>query len=143
MDFDTADAFDGLYDVRDFLTEDSNFVLATFLRGTYYGDSWFSLIPKQIFMDNYKPVAEALLDPNRTIIKIACLKDEPSVIIGYSILSKDYQTIHFVFVKKRWREKGIGSALLPKYPTAVTHLTQLGKKLLHKYQHAVFNPFKI
>ncbi len=132
--------FQGMYDIRDAKPEDKNFIMATFLKGLYYGDSWFSLIDKSAFMGNYKLVAEALL--NRANIKIACLKEDPDVILGYSVLSQDYQTIHWVFVKANWRQKGIARSLLPQYPTTVTHLTKLGKELLPKFKTAVFNPFK-
>lgn len=135
--------FEGLYDIRDGKSEDNNFILATFMRGLYYGDSWWSLIPKQIFMTEYKKVAEALVAGNRTAIKVACLKEDPDVILGYSILSNDYQTIHWVFVKNSWRQKGIARSLLPKYPTSVTHLTKLGKDLLPKFENTVFNPFNL
>lgn len=121
--------------------QDKNFILATFLRGLYYGDSWFSSIPKQIFMANYKVVAEALLNNNRCAVKIACLKEDPDVILGYSILSANYQVIHWVFVKNSWRQKGIAKSLLPQHPEAVTHLTKLGQKLLLKFESTVFNPF--
>lgn len=132
--------FQGLYEVRDYVPADKNFIMATFLRGLYYGDSWFSLIPKAIFMNNYKKVAEALVSGN-TVIKVACLKDDPGVILGYSILSKDFLTVHFVFVKSAWRLKGIARSLLPQYPTAISHLTTLGKSLMNKFPTAVFNPF--
>lgn len=135
--------FTGLYDIRDATENDRNFILATFLRGLYYGDSWFSLIPKQVFMVNYKPVAELLVSGKTTAVKIACLKEDPDVILGYSILSNDYQTIHWVHVKNAWRHKGIARSLLPKYPTAVTHLTRLGKDLLPKFDSCSFNPFKL
>jgi GNAT superfamily N-acetyltransferase len=90
-------------------------------------------------MDNYKKVAQALVQTQ--VIKIACLKDEPDVIIGYSILSHNYQTIHFVYVKEKWRKRGIGRSLLPQYPTSVSHLTTLGKSLLNKLHNPNFNPF--
>lgn len=133
--------FAGLYDIRDMKEGDKNFVLATLLRGLYYGDSWFSQIPKDIFMSNYKLVAQALV--GKANIKIACLKEDEDTIIGYSILSHDFLTIHFVYVKEKWRKHGIAKSLLPKYPTSVTHLTELGKTLLPKFKDAVFNPFKI
>jgi len=142
--------FAGLYDIRDFKSEDKNFILASFLKGLYYGDSWFSQIPKNIFMDNYKKVAEALLDPNKTNIKVACLKEDTDVIIGYSIMSLDFMTLHWVYVKSSkltdgttWRQKGIGRSLVPQHPTAVSHLTALGKSLLIKLPTAIFNPFSI
>lgn len=130
-----------LYEVRDGNMEDKNFVLATFLRGLYYGDSWFSRIDKDIFMDNYKKIAEALF--TRGMVKIACLKQDPSVILGYSLLSTDYQAIHFVYVKKSWRGVGIAKSLTPRHPQCVTHLTDVGISLLKKYPDVIFNPFRL
>lgn len=135
--------FSGMYNIRDMEVADKNFILATFLRGLYYGDSWFSMIPKQIFMDNYKKVIETLVDSPDCVVKVACLKDEPNVILGYSILSNDFQGIHWVFCKTVWRKRGIAKALLPKYPTYVTHLSSLGKSLLTKFDKTIFNPFKV
>lgn len=135
--------FTGLYDIRDAVDEDHNFILATFLRGLYYGDSWFSSIPKDIFMANYKPVITAILSSPKTSVKVACLKEDTNVILGYSILSTDYQTVHWVFVKTPWRGNGIAKTLVPQHPTAVTHLTALGTKLLPKLPNVIFNPFAL
>lgn len=133
--------FRGLYDIRQGKESDNNFVLATMLRGLYYGDSWFSTIPKAIFMSHYKQIVSALLRHPKTLLQVACLKDDPDVILGYSLLSSDYQTVHWVFVKSAWRNKGIARALVPHHPEAVTHLTALGKTLLPKLPNALFNPF--
>lgn len=133
--------FSGLYDIRDYKEEDKNFIISTFLKGLYYDDSWFSLIEKNTFMDNYKKVIEALIQ--KCVIKVACLKDEQDVIIAYSLLSQDFQTISWVYCKKEWRRKGIARSLLPKHPRSVSHLTQLGRQLLPKLEGAVFDPFKI
>jgi GNAT superfamily N-acetyltransferase len=134
----------GLYDIRDAKIGDKAFILATFLRGLYYGDSWFSQVPKDIFMANYKLVAEKLVTSPRSIVKIACLKEDPDIIIGYSILSGDYSSVHWVYVKEKFRKRGVAKSLLPKYPTAVTHLTVLGKSLLNKFETPpIFNPFKV
>lgn len=141
-------SFRGLYDIRSGKETDKNFVMATFLRGLYYGDSWFSTIPKSIFMDNYKKIVEHLV--NNGILIVACLKDEPDVIIGYSLLSQDLKTVHWVYVKNSkleegvtWRGKGIARSLLPKEVTYVSHLSALGKKLLSKFPTASFNPFSL
>lgn len=135
--------FEGLYEIRDMKIEDTNFIMATFMNGLYYGDSWFSQIPKKIFTDNYSKVAEAFVSTKNTVIKVACLKEDVDVIIGYSILSLNYQTIHFVYVKEAWRNKGIAKSLTPRYPIAVTHMTALGRILLPKLEGAVFNPFAL
>lgn len=134
-------AFNGLYNIRDGVAEDNNFILATFLRGLYYGDSWFSSIPKDIFMKEYKKVAQVLVDKSRTNVKIACLKEDPNVILGYSISSKDSTILHFIFVKSIWRKRGIARSLIPHLPKAVTHLTKLGQKLMTKLPNTIFNPF--
>jgi GNAT superfamily N-acetyltransferase len=133
-----------MIEIRDYRPEDKNFILATFLRGLYYGDSWFSSVPKDIFMSNYSAVVEALINSPRVATKVMCLADDIDVVVGYSMMSADFQTIHWVFVKKDWRNKGIASRLLPQRPTAVTHLTALGKSLLTKFQSPViFNPFAL
>lgn len=133
--------FSGLYHIRDKKAEDDNFILSTFLRGLYYGDSWFSLIPKDLFMSEYKRVVETLVA--RGNIKVACLPDDPDTIIGYSILSQDFQTVHWAYVKKNWRKNGVAKSLLPQHPTAVSHLTEVGKQLLPKLHNPIFNPFKL
>lgn len=143
-----SEQFTGLFDLRDARESDKNFILATFMRGVYYGDSksdligpkFFSLVPKKIFMEKYKPYAEALI-ANR-VVKIACLPDAPEIILGYSIMSKDFQVIDWVFVKSAWRNKGIARALIPQFPTSVSHITRVGLTLLKKFKiEVIFNPF--
>lgn len=134
-------SFQGLYDIRAMKEEDKNFILSTFKRGLYYGDSWFSLIPQDIFMKNYGKVCEELL--NRRVVLVACLKEDADVIIGYSITTKDQSTVDWVFVKNMWRKKGIGKSLVPNNFTVVTHLTKLGLSLLSKFPNCIFNPFII
>lgn len=134
---------DYLFEVRDYLPSDKAFIKATFLRGLYYGDSWFSFIPKDIFMHNYSIVLDSIIDSPNNVIAVACLKEDPSVILGYSVMSSDYSVIHWVFVKKAWRKQGIGRTLVPKYPTYVSHLSQLGKELLPKFENTKFNPFAL
>ena len=129
------------YDIRDYQPSDKNFVLATFLRGVYYGDSWFSQIRKDIFMDNYKRIAEFAIDSGKVTVKVACLREDPDIIIGYSILSSDFQAVSWVYVKKAWRLKGIAKSLLPKFPQYITHLTKLGQELMPKLPTATINPF--
>ncbi len=138
------ESFEGLYDIRDMQPDDKNFILATFLRGLYYGDSWFTLIPKAIFMSNYKGVAEHLVSSPKVTVKVACLKDEPGVILGYVILSADFQTVHWTFVKSAWRGKGIAKSLVPRHPAYCSHLSTLGLSLMKsKFPNTVFNPFQL
>ncbi len=133
--------FNGLFEVRDATIDDLNFIVPTFVNGLYHGDSWYSQIPYTIFKNNYTIIIQVLV--TKSVVKIACLPEDTNVILGYSILSQDFLTVHWVYVKKKWRQRGIAKALLPKHPVDVTHLTLQGKELLPKLNGAIFNPFKL
>lgn len=133
--------------IRVYGDDDKAFIMDTFLKGLYYDKgnnnftNMFSLIPQNIFMKNYRPVLEALID--RSAVNVACLAEDPSVILGYSIVSKDFKTLHWVTVKQVWRGKGLGRTLVPTSVSAVSHLTGLGKTLLPKLKDCIFNPFAL
>lgn len=129
--------------IRPYTPADYNFILATWLRGLYYGDSWFSLIPKDVFMKHYHNVIESLLSLPTTKVKIACLRDDPEVILGYVVVNQDDTVLHFCFIKKAWRAIGIARSLVSPSTKTVTHLTKLGQILLRKKPEIVFNPFTI
>jgi hypothetical protein len=133
--------FKGLYNVRLGKEEDKNFVLATFLRGLYYGESFFSQVPKDIFMDRYKRVAQALVNDKNTTLRVACLPEDPDVILGYCLMSADEATVYWAFTKTAWRKRGIAKSLVPANPKYVAHLTKLGQSLLYKFPGIAFNPF--
>lgn len=130
-----------LVTVRDYNSGDRSFILATWLRGCYYGNTFYSDIPKDIFMLHYHEILEKFLNNPSVTIKIACLKDDEEVILGYSISrsAKDKKVMDWIFVKSAWRRIGIGKSLVPENLEVCTHLTKLGKAL--KPQSVVFNPF--
>ena len=137
-----------LYTLRPYTPNDRNFIFATWLRGLYYGDSWFKEIPKNIFMANYHDALDKFMTKPGVVITIACLKDEPEVILGYSV-SRQLQVqgteigvVDWIFVKSAWRNIGIGTLLLPKQFNAFTHMTGCAKSIVKdKYNKVVFNPF--
>lgn len=130
-------------EIRDYKLSDHNFVIASFLKGVYYGNKFYGMIEKNTFMANYKYIAEALITQN--VVKMACLKDDPDTILGYSILSKDFTTVHWVFLKKDWRSKfGIFKQLVPMNPVSYSHFTTQGLDIAkHKFPNTTFNPFKL
>lgn len=129
-----------LITTRDYAPADHPFIMSTFLRGLYYGDSWFSEIKKSIFMPNYHHVIEALLKKPTTRIRVACLVEDKDVILGYCVFSAG--TVHYSFVKKAWRNIGIAKSLLPMDIKQVTHLTKVGLDITKK-KGWDFNPFAI
>lgn len=122
--------------------DDLNFILATWLRGLYYGDSWFSLIDKKVFMENYHKFLDKILSSPNTLVCVACLKEDPDTILGYSVLGDKYN-LHWVFVKKAWRNIGIAKSLVPPTTKYVTHLTKVGTAILKNSPNLSFNPFVV
>lgn len=131
-----------LIDTRGYLPEDRRFILATFLRGLYYGGSVFSNMPKPLFMKYYHTIGEKFLDEYAPYIRVACLKDDKDVILGYSVLNKDLTVLHWLFTKKSWRKIGIAKSLVPPTVTTVSHLTDTGLSIT-KQKGLIFNPFAI
>lgn len=127
---------------RAYNIEDKNFILATMLRSLYYSGSVFSEMRKQAFMENYHKVVEHLLQKNEQNIKISCLKEDPGVILGYSILDVSGSILHFIFVKKSWRTIGIAKDLVPSTVKFVTHLTKTGLSIA-KNKGLEYQPFLI
>ncbi len=132
-----------LVTIRDAVIDDKAFIFSTFLRGLYYGESYFSQIPKDIFMSQYHRVLEHILGLPTVSVKVAALREDPEVILGYSILGGNGEIAHWVFVKSAWRKAGIGKSLIPDNLKAVTHLTSVGQSLLKKRPDVIFNPFNI
>ena len=67
--------------------------------------------------------------------KVACLKDSPDTIIGYSIW--DDKHLYWVYVKPEYRRQGIAKRLVPKdIETIPEELTALGERIAEK------KPFK-
>ena len=131
-----------LVSLRPAVEADRNFIMATIMRGLYYGESWFSEIPKPVFMERYHKVVEYLLGKDTTQVLIACLKEDPETILGYSILTPSMQVVHFVFVKKPWRGIGIAGSLVPADTRSATHLTKTGLSII-RAKNIDFNPFML
>jgi hypothetical protein len=125
--------------VRGPMPEDINFIFASWLRGLYYGNTFFGEIPKDIFMDKYHQVIQNLLA--KATVRVACLKDDPEVILGYSVIrnTESGETLDWIFVKSAWRRIGIGKSLVPNKINATTHLSKVGKAL--KPTDCIYNPF--
>lgn len=136
-----------LITIRDYIeNEDKNFIFSTWLNGLFYGHSYFSHMPKDLFMTNYHRVIGDLLENPNVTIRVACLKEDTSVILGYAVSRSAYDTsvLDYMFVKPAWRKIGIAKSLLPQNLSAVTHLTKPGAALLKtKLPTVVFNPFLI
>lgn len=112
--------------VRAAVESDLAFIMSTWLRGLRYGNSWFKLIDKEAYYSKYTVVLNNLL--RSSVVAVACLIDDPNVVVGYAVVSPE--TLHWVYVKKSWRGFGLAKELTQPFRiTRVSHLTKLGRRL--------------
>lgn len=135
-----------LFKTRPYKEADKNFIYASWLRGLFYGDTWFRDIDKDRFMRGYHKVLDSIMSRPGTVVSVACLDDDEDVILGYAV-SRKVSTDHvldWVFVKTAWRKIGIARSLVPSGITVVTHLTKTGKSALSKFPKSpIFDPFLV
>lgn len=141
--------------MRGYLPEDENFIYKTWLDGLKYGNSpnkldqdtdesnehWFKYAFEEIeyktFCEKYRKIINHILSKSGVSVKLACLKEDPGVIVGYSVADRDI--LHWVYVKVAWRNIGIASDLVPDNVTYVTHLTKPGIAIKRK-KRWIFDP---
>jgi GNAT superfamily N-acetyltransferase len=133
-----------LVTIRDSIPDDRNFIMATWLRGLKYGNEWFDAIEADVYYSYYQKAIDFILTHNNTAVRVACLKEDPDVILGYVVLNRLGNVVHWVFVKKAWRSIGIAKNLVPETVTRATHLTKVGMAILQKRKGKIsFNPFDL
>ncbi len=72
--------------------------------------------------------------------RLAVLTDDPDVVLGFSVSRED--VLDSIWVHKDNRNLGIGSKLLPKGITTITHITLTGIGIWRKkYKHWKYNPW--
>jgi hypothetical protein len=131
-----------LIEIRDGVEADKAFIFATFLRSLYYDGGIFGEVPKDIFMLHYHAVIESLLSLPSAEVKVACLKDDNEVIVGYALLSAHGEILNYLYIKSAWRKIGLAKALAGSSVKSVTHLTKVGLSILKKQKGIIFNPFR-
>ncbi len=131
------------YTIRDVLPSDIPFIYSSWLKSFRFGSQLAKPIRSSIFYENYREVLDCLLSKSQ--IKVACLNDEPSVILGYLVYERTIAIVHYVFVKEAFRELGIAHNLLlqSELPTDLTysHMTTMITKYLTNKSNWIYNPF--
>jgi len=124
--------------IRDFDPKDTNFIYDTWLNSLRHGNDLFGLIDNVRYYEVYRAVITLLLKD--ATIKVACLKEDDQIILGYSVSRGD--TLDFAYVKEMWRKLGIFTDLLPLKIKTITHLTKAGHAIWKKkFPDAIFDPF--
>lgn len=109
---------------------DQAFIYTTWRNGWYYGSKPQMKDSKEVFKAITHEIKMMLAGAE---IRIACLDGSPEVIIGYSV-TRD-RRLEWIYVKEMFRNKGIGTILLPKniqsYGIA---RTKIGQAILKKIE---------
>lgn len=114
---------------RDMEPRDIPCIYSTWRNSAYYGSKKDHVQPAKIFFKMQTVKIKSILDKSQT--KIACLEEDPDLIIGYVVWSGTH--LDWIYVKADYRLKGIGGLLLPKgIDTVSSELTKIGKVIAKK-----------
>lgn len=131
-----------LYTIRAYKENDRNFILASWLNGLRFGNSWYTLIDKTAYFKVYQEALKKILDSKNTKIKISCLKDSEDVILGYAVTNVEETVLYWTFVKEKWRGIGIMNSMVSPSINTINHVTKAAITLMKK-KNWKFNPFSL
>lgn len=131
----------GGFDLRPGMAADQNFIFATWLRSYKHSSQFARRVPDRLFYKFHQAAIARIL--GRGAETLVCTPPgEPELILGYSV--REGVTLHFVYVKKPFRRRGIGLALLRPAPELFTHWTNDWDVLKEKAcPDAQYNPYVI
>lgn len=114
--------------IRDFNPEtDSGMVYSSWRNGSFYGREQDEE-PATFFRKKTKEIKEIL---RNAAVRVACIKSEPDIIIGYSVFTGTH--LDWIFVKINYRRQGIATLLFPKTTETVTSdVTKIGDAIIQK-----------
>jgi GNAT superfamily N-acetyltransferase len=125
--------------LRPAVPEDRSPIMSFWLKGVYWGSDYFNQMPQDLFFQLYAEHIKRILFSPLTKVDVACEEGNPDQIFGYACYAE--QTLHWVYVKKGYRNKGIARLLLKdKNIDTATSMTKAGRAIMKKH-NVVFNPF--
>jgi GNAT superfamily N-acetyltransferase len=115
-----------------------------FVHSSFHTDYWQNGKHHNPLWEVYAPEMDQHIDRliRRSTVYVAYYADVPDEILGYSILDKDGDTVHFVYVKSVYRKMGIGSGLVPDRRKWYTHATRISEPFVRSL-HLTYNPFRL
>lgn len=64
-------------------------------------------------------------------VRVACLEDDPNIIIGYVVYTRDH--LDWIYIKPDYRRQGIASMITPRdIETFTDETTKIGQKIIDK-----------
>ena len=103
-----------MFTIRAARDADRNFILASWLHHYKNSSPFAKPILHSVYYKYHHVIVERITTRPTTRIRIACLPDDDSVILGYIVIEQmpDKPCIHFAYVKPAFRGNGILTAFL-------------------------------
>lgn len=129
--------------IRPAVDSDVPFFYSALLQSHFYSAHAARCIPADIYYSEHKRVLQSRFR-NGAHLLVACLKEDPQVILGFMFYEQ--HIIHYIYVKKDFRKFGIARRLLEfsEYPApyVVTHWTSDLTEVCIKYPNRfIYNPY--
>lgn len=100
---------------------------------TWRNSAYFGMEKKERNADRFFKKQTAIISQTLSdaLVRIACLEEDPNMIIGYAVSTGDH--LDWIYVKVEYRNKGIGTMLFPKNIKTVTpRQTKIGSVITKK-----------
>ena len=115
-------------------------VYSGWLNSLRYNNDLFKLIDSDAYYKTYATYITSILKRPYSRLRIAVLSDDEDVALGWSVDEADI--LHYVYVPKDYRKRGIGKSLIPEGIKQFSHITTIGLSIwTTKYPSLKFNPF--
>ena len=85
--------------VRRTLNDDVPFLFATYLKHNWYDKRNSTMLPKMVWTLAQRKKLSKIIEEQK--VRVACLSDDPDIILGYGFMDNDKKP--FVYVKLAWR----------------------------------------
>jgi hypothetical protein len=106
--------------------EDSKLIFSSWRKSVWFDTHENNQIDFAFFRKKTKEIKNILNDSN-TIVKIACDKNKPDQIVGYSVMTNN--SIEFVYIKFDYRKEGIATLLTKGFKTIAKPSTKIGASI--------------
>lgn len=133
---------DPAYFFRPYKHSDINFIHNSWGLSYFQGGGNYVLLTPQEFHEFHRPIRDKILNSPRVAIIVACAKEDPELIIGYSIVEKPKESngliLHYVYTKQAFKREGIATELIKRScverPILYTHSTIIAGKIINKFK---------
>lgn len=142
--------------IRPYDHTDKDFIYASWLHNYKHSSKFAQRIRNDLYYFWHEKLITAILSRTNTHVSIACLPEDPEVILGYivteqyNVLGELRPVIHFCLVKEKWRKMGIAKGLVSfsgvtgDHDTYFTHWTNPMDSIVNRKDiRLVYDPYKI